>query len=167
MKRSLPTTLTLCILLTATTGVAVAKKPAAAERADETAPSASALAGLPLRGIGPAVAEAIVEFFAEPHNTEILDALDAALKIEAFEAPAASSPVSGKTVVFTGSLTQMSRAEAKARAEALDAKVSGSVSKKTDYVVAGEAAGSKLKKAAELGVTVLTEEEWLKLIEPA
>ncbi len=75
----------------------------------------------------------------------------------------ADSPVAGKTVVFTGSLTAMTRAEAKARAQTLGAKVSGSVSSKTDYVVAGADAGSKLKKARELGVTILSEEEWRSL----
>ncbi len=115
-------------------------------------------------GIGAVAADALVDFHAEDHNADVLNALEAVLNIVPFEAPAATSPVSGKTVVFTGTLTEMSRAEAKARAEALDAKVSGSVSKKTDYVVAGEAAGSKAKKAAELGVTVLSEQEWLDLI---
>jgi len=115
-------------------------------------------------GIGPVVAEAAVDFFTEPHNASVLDALADALTIEAFEIPAATSPVSGKTVVFTGTLSRMSRAEAKARAETLDAKVSGSVSAKTDYLVAGEAAGSKRKKAEELGVTVLSEDAWLELI---
>ncbi|MBT5674810.1 MAG: NAD-dependent DNA ligase LigA [Rhodospirillaceae bacterium] len=115
-------------------------------------------------GIGAVAADALVDFHAEDHNAEVLDALEAELDITPFTAPAATSPISGKVVVFTGALTQMSRAEAKARAESLDAKVSGSVSKKTDYVVAGEAAGSKAKKAAELGVTVLSEQEWLDLI---
>ena len=115
-------------------------------------------------GIGAAAAEALVDFIAEEHNSQVLSELEAALEIAPFEAPAATSPVSGKTVVFTGTLSLMSRAEAKARAEALDAKVSGSVSKKTDFVVAGEEAGSKLKKAIELGVTVLSEQEWLDLI---
>ena len=116
-------------------------------------------------GIGAAAAEALVDFIAEEHNSQVLGDLEQALEIMPFEAPAASSPVSGKTVVFTGTLTRMSRAEAKARAEALDAKVSGSVSKKTDFVVAGEEAGSKLKKAIELGVTVLSEQEWLDLVD--
>jgi len=115
-------------------------------------------------GIGAAAAVALVDFIAEEHNSQVLGELEAALEIAPFEAPATTSPVSGKTVVFTGTLSLMSRAEAKARAEALDAKVSGSVSKKTDFVVAGKEAGSKLKKAIELGVTVLSEQEWLDLI---
>lgn len=116
-----------------------------------------------IEDIGPAVADDLIGFFAEDHNIEILQALDSQLEIEPFEMPSASdSAVAGKTVVFTGALN-ISRAEAKAKAESLGAKVSGSVSKKTDYVVAGEDAGSKLKKANELGVTVLTEEEWLEL----
>ena len=112
-------------------------------------------------GIGPVVANAIVEFVAEPRNGAILDALCERLDIEPFEAPTADSPVAGKTVVFTGKLQQMTRLEAKARAEALGAQVAGSVSKATDYVVAGEDAGSKLKRAEALGVTVLSEDEWL------
>ena len=112
-------------------------------------------------GIGPVVAKAIVEFVAEPRNGAILDALRERLDIEPVEAPAADSPVAGKTVVFTGKLQQMTRLEAKARAEALGAQVVGSVSRATDYVVAGEDAGSKLKKAQTLGVAVLSEDEWL------
>ena len=77
---------------------------------------------------------------------------------------ATSSPVAGKTVVFTGTLVRLTRSEAKAQAERLGAKVAGSVSKKTDYVVAGAEAGSKLKKASELGVAVLSEDEWIALI---
>ena len=118
-----------------------------------------------IEDIGPAVADDLIGFFNELHNLEILDALETHLNIKAFEAPQHSdSAVSGKTVVFTGTLTKMTRAEAKAKAESLGAKVSGSVSKKTDYVVAGEDAGSKLKKAKDLGVETLTEEEWLALI---
>lgn len=117
-----------------------------------------------LDGIGDAVADAFVEFFSEAHNCEVLDALADVLAIQDVAAPDTSgSPVAGKTVVFTGTLEAMSRGEAKARAETLGAKVAGSVSKKTDYVVAGPGAGSKAKKAEELGVTILTEEEWMTL----
>ena len=115
-------------------------------------------------GIGPVVAKAVVEFVAEPRNGAILDALCERLEIERFEAPAAQSPVAGKTVVFTGKLQRMTRQEAKARAEALGAQVAGSVSRATDYVVAGEDAGSKLKKAEALDVTVLSEDEWLAVV---
>ena len=113
-------------------------------------------------GIGPVVAKALVDFVAEPRNAGILDSLDERLDIEPFTAPGADeSPLAGKTVVFTGTLARMTRAEAKARAEEIGAQVTGSVSGKTDFLVAGEAAGAKLKKARELGVTVLTEDEWL------
>ncbi|WP_134496486.1 NAD-dependent DNA ligase LigA [Microvirga pakistanensis] len=116
-------------------------------------------------GIGPVVAEAIIEFFKEGHNEEMLDALLAQVTAEPMEAPATvSSPVAGKTVVFTGSLEQMTREEAKAMAERLGAKVAGSVSKKTDLVVAGPGAGSKLAKAAELGVQVMDEDGWFALV---
>ena len=115
-------------------------------------------------GIGPSMADDILGFFAEPHNRKILDRLDQALTIEEVSAPeSVDSPFSGKTVVFTGTLISMGRKEAKTRAEALGAKVAGSVSAKTDYLVAGEKAGSKAKKAAELGVTVLSEDEWKSL----
>ncbi|PVE25482.1 DNA ligase (NAD(+)) LigA [Microvirga sp. KLBC 81] len=116
-------------------------------------------------GIGPVVAEAIIEFFKEEHNEEMLDALLAQVNVEPMEASAtANSPVAGKTVVFTGSLEQMTREEAKAMAERLGAKVAGSVSKKTDIVVAGPGAGSKLAKAAELGVQVMDEDGWFALV---
>lgn len=116
--------------------------------------------------IGPAVADDLIGFFAEPHNIEVIQNLTSHVNVEKHElTDTSSSPVSGKSVVFTGSLEKMSRAEAKARAESLGAKVAGSVSAKTDYVVAGEAAGSKRKKAEELGITILSEDEWLKLIE--
>ena len=115
-------------------------------------------------GIGPKVAGAIADFFREPHNVEIVKTLGAILRIKDAEAVAASSPVSGKTVVFTGTLTRITRSEAKARAEALGAKVASSVSAKTDYVIAGDDAGSKLKKAKELDVRILSEDEWLTLI---
>ncbi|MEE8506289.1 MAG: helix-hairpin-helix domain-containing protein, partial [Kiloniellales bacterium] len=116
-------------------------------------------------GIGPKVAATIVDFFAEPHNIDVVADLTNEVQPRDFEAPATGSPVAGKTVVFTGTLETMTRHEAKARAEALGAKVAGSVSRKTDYVVAGAEAGSKAKKAAELGVTTLSEREWLALIE--
>ncbi len=120
---------------------------------------------LSIEDIGPSVADDLLGFFAEEHNREILHELAKELDIEIYEAPSVSdSAVAGKIVVFTGTLEKMTRPEAKARAESLGAKVSGSVSRKTDYVVAGAEAGSKLKKAQELGVTVLSEDEWLELI---
>lgn len=116
-------------------------------------------------GIGPTVVRELLEFMAEAHNRTVLDDLLAQLReVEPFDAPAQDSPVAGKTVVFTGTLEAMTRDEAKARAESLGARVSGSVSKKTDILVAGPGAGSKAKKAAELGITTLTEQEWLELI---
>lgn len=116
-------------------------------------------------GIGEVVARAIVEFYKEPRNLEVVNRLLAEVAPEAAEAPVASdSPVAGKTVVFTGSLEKMTRDEAKAKAESLGAKVAGSVSKKTDIVVAGPGAGSKLDKARELGVQTMDEDEWLALI---
>ncbi len=115
-------------------------------------------------GVGPILAASLVDFFHEPANRAALERLVAELTIIDVEAPAVTgSPIAGKTVVFTGTLQRMTRAEAKTRAEALGAKVSGSVSARTDYVVAGPGAGSKEKAARELGVTVLTEEEWLAL----
>jgi len=117
-----------------------------------------------INGIGEVVAGAVLDFFAEPHNQSAIKALAGEVEVEDFARPAAASSIAGKTVVFTGTLEQMTRQEAKARAESLGAKVAGSVSKKTDYVVAGAEAGSKLDKAREAGVTVLTEAEWLALI---
>jgi DNA ligase (NAD+) len=120
---------------------------------------------LGIEDIGPAVAEDVIGFFAEAHNRRAVEDLQQELTIKNFERPkAAHSPVTGKTVVFTGKLLKMSREEAKAQAEALGAVVASSVSKNTDYVIAGEDAGSKLKKAAELGVRILSEDEWLKLM---
>ncbi|MCE3232177.1 MAG: ligA [Rickettsiaceae bacterium] len=115
-------------------------------------------------GVGIKVANSIIHFFAEEHNIKAIDELASILTIEPLAAPKTDSPIAGKTVVFTGSLVKMTRAEAKAQAEGLGAKVGASVSKKTDYVVAGEDAGSKLKAAAELGVKILTEDEWLGMI---
>jgi DNA ligase (NAD+) len=117
-----------------------------------------------VEGIGEVVADAIVEFFKEPHNREALDRLLEQVTVTPMEETRSDSPVAGKTVVFTGSLEQMTRDEAKAMAERLGAKVAASVSKKTDYVVAGPGAGSKLDKAREAGVAVLSEDEWLALV---
>ncbi|MCA1908182.1 MAG: NAD-dependent DNA ligase LigA [Magnetospirillum sp.] len=118
-----------------------------------------------IEDIGPSVAGDILAFFAEDHNLKALDDLAEQITIEDAQViEAGDSPVSGKSVVFTGELVAMTRAEAKARAESLGAKVVGSVSKKTDYVVAGPGAGSKLTQAESLGLTVLTEQQWLELI---
>ena len=111
-------------------------------------------------GIGPIVAHAIVEFFGEPHNAAIVDELLTHVHPADAEIVATDSPVAGKTVVFTGSLERMSRDEAKAMAERLGAKTAGSVSKKTDFVVAGPGAGSKRKKAEELGIEIIDEDGW-------
>ncbi|MBO6510905.1 MAG: NAD-dependent DNA ligase LigA [Roseibium sp.] len=116
-------------------------------------------------GIGHIVADALVEFFAEAHNRDQLDALlEEVTPREAEKIDASGSPVAGKTVVFTGSLERMTRDEAKAMAERFGAKVSGSVSKKTDLVVAGPGAGSKLKKAQDLDVEVISEDGWFDLV---
>lgn len=114
--------------------------------------------------IGPSVIVALRDYFTRSEAVAMVDRLVAQLTILPAEKPRGESVVTGKTVVFTGSLERFSRDEAKARAESLGAKVAGSVSKKTDYVVAGPGAGSKLDKATELGVKVLTEDEWLALI---
>ncbi len=126
-----------------------------------------------IEGLGSAVAGALAAFFAEPHNRDALDRLihdeqtnPAGVRVEPFKvADTSTSPIAGKTLVFTGTLETMTRDEAKARATALGAKVSGSVSAKTDMLIAGDKAGSKAKKAAELGVTVLSEEDWRALID--
>tara|TARA_R110000868_G_scaffold80407_2_gene228513 strand:- start:1331 stop:3448 length:2118 start_codon:yes stop_codon:yes gene_type:complete len=119
---------------------------------------------LSIDGVGGVLAEALIDFFAEQHNREVLDKL-AEAGVEAVPLPQqeTTSKVTGKTVVFTGSLERMTRAEAKSRAEQLGAKVAGSVSAKTDILVAGADAGSKLAKAAALGVTVISEDEWIEL----
>jgi DNA ligase (NAD+) len=120
-----------------------------------------------ISGIGVSMADDIVAFFDERHNLAVLDALeDAGVRAQKVDIPKAAtdSPVSGKTVVFTGALTTLTRTGAKEQAEALGAKVAGSVSKKTDYVVVGADAGSKADKARELGVEILSEDEWLALI---
>jgi DNA ligase (NAD+) len=118
-------------------------------------------------GIGPAVAEALGDFFHEPHNAQLFDDLIAEVRPAAFVSTARETEWSGKTIVFTGKLETMSRDEAKAQAERLGAKAAGSVSAKTDLVVAGPGAGSKLKKAAELGVRVVDEAEWAAIMASA
>jgi len=132
----------------------------ALRRAARGADAAAALGGID--GIGPAVIESLVDFFAEPHNETAIDALVAEVAIEPMPALETGHPLAGKTIVFTGSLERMTRDEAKAMAERLGAKVSGSISAKTDLVVAGPGAGTKLTKARELGVETIDEEEWLK-----
>jgi len=117
-----------------------------------------------LDGIGAVVAESITQFFAEKHNVDVVDELLKHVTPTALAAVAASSPVSGKTVVFTGALEKMTREEAKSMAERLGAKVAGSVSKKTDLLVAGPGAGSKLKEAEKHGVEVIDEAEWFRRV---
>jgi len=114
--------------------------------------------------IGDTVIEAVKAYFGESHNRGIVERLKKQVEVLDAEKPKTDSVIAGKTVVFTGSLEKMTREEAKAQAERLGAKAAGSVSKKTDYVVAGPGAGSKLAEAKKHGVTVLTEDEWLKLI---
>jgi DNA ligase (NAD+) len=119
---------------------------------------------LAIDGVGVTLTQSLVTTLAQEHERQSIDRLAALLTIEPPEARATDSPVAGKTVVFTGSLEKMTRAEAKARAEALGAKVAGSVSAKTDLVVAGPGAGSKAKKAEELGIEMIDEDAWLALI---
>jgi DNA ligase (NAD+) len=120
-----------------------------------------------VEGVGPVVAEALVDFFHEPHNREVLDDLLSEVSPAAFVSQARETEWSGKTIVFTGSLETMSRDEAKAQAERLGARAAGSVSAKTDLVVAGPGAGSKLKKAEELGIQVIGELEWARIVAEA
>lgn len=119
---------------------------------------------LAIDGIGAKVAQALIDFVHEEHNQMLLNELRSFMEFAPEAAARSDSPVAGKTVVFTGTLQNIGRAEAKAQAESLGAKVAGSVSKKTDYVVAGTEAGSKLKDAEKYGVKVLTEDEWFALI---
>lgn len=133
-------------------------------KACKDAESAAFQALINIEDIGPAVAEDIIRFFSDAHNEAMIKDLQGEVSIKAFERPQTmSSVVTGKTVVFTGKLLKMGREEAKAHAETLGAKVASAVSKNTDYVIAGEDSGSKLKKAQELGVSVLSEEEWLNM----
>ncbi len=116
-------------------------------------------------GVGPVAAQSIATFFREAHNRALVDALVAELsEITPLAKPKSDTAVAGKTVVFTGALERMTRDEAKAQAETLGAKVASSVSKKTDVVVAGPGAGSKLKQAADLGIRVMSEDEWLAMV---
>jgi DNA ligase (NAD+) len=119
---------------------------------------------LAIGGVGELVAGGVIEFFREAHNRDALKRLLREVNPQPMKRAALSSPVAGKTVVFTGTLVTMTRDEAKAQALALGGKVAGSVSAKTDYVVAGPGAGTKLKDAQTLGVKVLTEEEWRDLV---
>ena len=114
--------------------------------------------------IGPVIADAVISFFKNPLQRGLYDRLVAELSVQDAEQIATDTVVAGKTIVFTGALEKLTRDEAKAQAERLGAKVAGSVSKKTDMVVAGPGAGSKLKTASELGIQVLSEDEWLSLI---
>ncbi|HEX6410276.1 MAG TPA: NAD-dependent DNA ligase LigA [Sphingomicrobium sp.] len=120
-----------------------------------------------VEGIGPVVAEALVDFFHEEHNREALDDLLSEVRPKPFVSDARQTQWTGKTIVFTGSLETMSRDEAKAQAERLGARAAGSVSAKTDLVVAGPGAGSKLKKAEELGVRVIGEADWARIVAEA
>jgi DNA ligase (NAD+) len=120
-----------------------------------------------VEGVGPVVAEALVDFFHEEHNREALDDLLSEVRPKPFVTDAKQTEWTGKTIVFTGSLETMSRDEAKAQAERLGARAAGSVSVRTDLVVAGPGAGSKLKKAEELGIRVINEAEWAKIVAEA
>jgi DNA ligase (NAD+) len=120
-----------------------------------------------VQGVGPVVAEALVDFFHEPHNRQALDDLLSEVTPAPYVSDAKQTEWTGKSIVFTGALKTMSRDEAKAQAERLGARSAGSVSAKTDLVVAGPGAGSKLKKAAELGVRVIDEAEWAKIVADA
>jgi DNA ligase (NAD+) len=138
----------------------------AAERA--RAGEAGALAELSgIEGVGPVVVEALGDFFHEAHNREVWDDLLSEVDPPEYVVKTLASPVSGKTVVFTGKLETMSRDEAKAQAERLGARAAGSVSAKTDLVVAGPGAGSKLKQAAALGIEVIDEATWAEIVRSA
>ena len=114
--------------------------------------------------IGALMVQDIIQFFSDQNNQALVEDLMRYIQPIAPEQPAQDSTVSGKTIVFTGTLTKLSRNEAKTQAERLGARVSGSVSAKTDFLVAGETAGSKLTKARDLGVTILTEDDWIELV---
>ena len=137
---------------------------AAARAASAQAPGEDFAELAAVDGVGPVAASMIAGFFGEDHSRTMVDHLLAELQVQAAERPKTDTAVAGKTIVFTGALEKMTRDEAKAQAEALGAKVSGSVSKKTNLVVAGPGAGSKLKTATDLGIEVITEDDWLELV---
>ncbi|WP_296595051.1 NAD-dependent DNA ligase LigA [Phenylobacterium sp.] len=137
---------------------------AAARQAAAETPGEAFLEVAAVDAVGVVAARMIAEFFGEDHNRTLVSDLLSELKVVPAERPKTDTAVAGKTIVFTGALEKMTRDEAKAQAEGLGAKVSGSVSKKTDLVVAGPGAGSKLKTATELGIQVMTEDEWLALV---
>jgi DNA ligase (NAD+) len=137
---------------------------AAAQAASET-PGEAFLEVASVDAVGVVAARMIADFFGEDHNRALVDNLLAQLRVIPAERPKTDTAVAGKTIVFTGALEKLTRDEAKAQAERMGAKVSGSVSKKTDLVVAGPGAGSKLKAAAEFGIQVLSEDEWLALVQ--
>jgi DNA ligase (NAD+) len=136
----------------------------AASRAARETPGEAFREVASLDAVGVVAARMIAEFFGEDHNERLVETLMAELRVIPAERPNTDTAVAGKTIVFTGALEKMTRDEAKAQAEALGAKVSGSVSKKTDLVVAGPGAGSKLKTATDLGIEVITEDAWLALV---
>jgi DNA ligase (NAD+) len=136
----------------------------AARQAAAETPGQAFLEVASVDAVGVVAARMIAAFFGEDHNRALVDNLMAELDVIPAERPKMDTAIAGKTVVFTGALEKMTRDEATAQAEGLGAKVSGSVSKKTDLLVAGPGAGSKLKTAAELGIRVLTEDEWLELV---
>ncbi len=140
-------------------GLVATLKSAAAGRPQDGYNSLAAIDGM-----GPVACDALLDFFAEPHNRDAVDRLLEQVRPRDAEAPVSDSPVTGLTIVFTGSLETMTRDEAKAQALRLGAKVAGSVSAKTDIVVAGPGAGSKLAKASELGVKVMSEAEWAAFV---
>jgi DNA ligase (NAD+) len=147
---------------------AIQPTPAEPERKFVLRRAKAVVAAIDTAGVGPEIANALLDFFEEPHNREVVAAILAAgVAPEDVIHETRASPVSGKTVVFTGALETMSRDEAKAQAEALGAKAAGSVSAKTDLVVAGPGAGSKLKKATALGIEVIDEAAWAAIVAAA
>ncbi|MEA1937904.1 MAG: NAD-dependent DNA ligase LigA [Pseudomonadota bacterium] len=165
-RRNVPTDRFIFALGIAQVGATTAKRLAVAFGSFDAFREAASDDLLAIEGIGLEVAGEIRAFFAEPHNTKVVDDLLSQITVVPYVATVQSkSAITGKTVVFTGTLERMTRAEAKARAEASGAKVAGSVTAKTDLVVIGQAPGTKLKKAQKLGVTILSENDWLEMLE--